>query len=47
MNLLENFDKLNSKLTNLLEENKKLKQQYNKIQEEKLEERENNFNKMF
>src|SRR5437764_938669 len=40
MDLLENFNKLNNKLTNLLEENKKLKQQY-KDQEEKLKEREN------
>ncbi|GBC10507.1 hypothetical protein RclHR1_00970008 [Rhizophagus clarus] len=34
MNLLEKFDKLNSRLTNLLEENKELKQQNKILQEE-------------
>jgi hypothetical protein len=34
MNLLEKFDKLNNKLTNLLEENKELKRQNKHLQEE-------------
>ncbi|CAB4490711.1 unnamed protein product [Rhizophagus irregularis] len=47
MNLLEKFDKLNNRLTSLLEENKELKQHYKILQEqhqelkEKLDEREN------
>src|SRR5256885_1789181 len=47
MNVLKNFDKLNNKLTNLLEENNELKQQHKNVQEEnqelkeKLKDREN------
>jgi hypothetical protein len=37
MDLLENFNKLNNKLTDLVEENKKLKQQHKNIQEENQE----------
>ena len=34
MNVLKNFDKLNNKLTDLLEENQELKEQHKNFQEE-------------